>query len=73
MEIIAHKMLDHEMLPADAPLGHPHIVKDPTSVSLDAGVSQLRLADGIATVLWNYKRSAFEQFFDPSIERVTSL
>ena len=66
---MVYELLDHEKVPADAPDGHPHIIENPRIVSLKG--PKIRLADGVATVLWNYKPSALEQFFDMSIERVT--
>jgi hypothetical protein len=62
------KVVDNEILPATAPLGHPHVLNTPSKIDEHGTWPAIRLADGVATVLSNYSHSAFKEFFDPSVK-----
>ncbi|KAL8656146.1 MAG: hypothetical protein Q9226_002770 [Calogaya cf. arnoldii] len=60
----------YDRLPASAPVGHPHTFEDFNEVT---NKDNLRLADGICTMLYNWKPSVLKDFLDlriPSIEIV---
>lgn len=61
------RFLNHEKLPASAPLEHPHILASPAEVGTTINLQDLRLCDGIATVLWNFDKEAFDTFFDEDV------
>ncbi|KAI9729178.1 MAG: hypothetical protein M1834_007085 [Cirrosporium novae-zelandiae] len=57
-------------LPVDAPVGHPHLI-DCTHFNERVQRANLRLADAVATVLYNWRPEALCMFFDftqPSFE-----
>ncbi|KAF2814296.1 uncharacterized protein BDZ99DRAFT_495811 [Mytilinidion resinicola] len=65
-ELYPFKRIDaHPHLPATNSPHHAHIVE-----ASDSDNIKLSLADGIATVLWNYNSKALEIFLDPKYSRL---
>lgn len=52
-----------DLLPPDAPVGHPHLM-DTTNFNEYTPRENLRVADGIATVLFNYDPKALRSFLN---------
>ncbi|KAF2814297.1 uncharacterized protein BDZ99DRAFT_567954 [Mytilinidion resinicola] len=62
---------DCALLPDTTPLDWPHILdldQEFGTNEPEFRVSDLRLADGVVTVLWNYDPEALKQFLDPKIK-----
>ena len=55
-----------DLLPSTAPVGHMHIIEC-SDINEETNLNLLRLADGIATVLYNWKKEALNAFLDPKI------
>ena len=60
-----------DVLPADKPVGHPHLIECEPRLSYDVDRTKLRLADGIATVLYNYDPEFLRKFLDLKIYCIT--
>ena len=58
-----------DLLPSTAPVDHMHIIEHSDIVE-ETNLNPLRLADGVATVLYNWKEEALNAFLDP---RITSF
>ena len=54
------------LLPSAAPVDHMHIIEC-SDINEETNLNSLRLADGIATVLYNWKKEALNAFLDPKI------
>ena len=55
-----------DLLPSTAPVDHMHIIEHSDIVE-ETNFNSLRLADGVATVLYNWKEEALNAFLDPKI------
>ncbi|OCL13071.1 hypothetical protein AOQ84DRAFT_372506 [Glonium stellatum] len=55
---------DCERLPEGAPINHMHLL-DLSNFDEETDISNLRIADGIATMLYNWNPEALEAFLDP--------
>ena len=55
-----------DLLPSAAPVDHMHIIEC-SDINEETNLNSLRLADGIATVLYNWKKEALNAFLDPKI------
>ena len=55
-----------DLLPSAAPVDHMHIIEC-SDINEETNLNLLRLADGIATVLYNWKKEALNAFLDPKI------
>ncbi|KAF2500825.1 hypothetical protein BU16DRAFT_614527 [Lophium mytilinum] len=53
----------HPHLPAASPASHAHVVE------ASSEATELSLADGVATVIWNYNPKALEIFLDPNVSK----
>lgn len=62
------KYADNELLPKDKPVGYPHVIQD---LHDETDPTDLCLADGVATILYNLNVEILEVFLDvngPSVE-----
>jgi hypothetical protein len=55
-----------DLLPSASPVDHMHIIEY-SDINEETNLNSLRLADGIATVLYNWKKEALNAFLDPKI------
>ena len=55
-----------DLLPSAAPVDHMHIIEC-SDINKETNLNLLRLADGIATVLYNWKKEALNAFLDPKV------
>lgn len=53
-------------LPACAPVGHPHVIDEDFQEGSD--ITNLRAADGVATLLYNWNPDAFFSFLELSYD-----
>jgi hypothetical protein len=56
----------YDLLPSTAPVDHMHIIEH-LDIEEETDLNSLRLADGVATVLYNWKEEALNAFLDPKI------
>ena len=56
---------EYPSLPANRPAGYPRII-DLRGFDEEVDKSDLRCADGVATLLWKWKPDEFQKFFDLS-------
>lgn len=60
---------DYPKLPANAPLGCPHIV-DFSSIDVECPQDELSIPDLVATVLFKYRPAALDAFLDLKRKKV---
>lgn len=56
-------------LPAERPIGFPHVIANAQGFHEDTDSTHLTFADGIATFLWLWNQDQFHRFFDLSEDK----
>lgn len=57
----------YEGLPSTAPIGCPHLIKPGPHLEDESLIKDLRMADGIATLLYHYNPDVLTKFLDKNI------
>lgn len=57
----------YEGLPSTAPIGCPHLIRLDAHLENESSTKDLRMADGIATLLYHYNPDVLTKFLDKNI------